>query len=77
MDQYAPHPDDQDATAPRLRCHFCGRTATWDEAVDNGWTPDFYFPDGTCSTDPACPDCTVRHLRRGADGGYEVRCAAP
>lgn len=78
MDQYLPGPPDNtksgtEDSEQRLRCHFCGRTATWDEAVDGGWTPDFYFPDGTCSTDPACPDCTAKHLQLGADGEYEVR----
>lgn len=78
MDQYIPNPPDNanpgsEEPEPRLRCHFCGKTSTWDEAVDGGWTPDFYFPDGTCSADPACQDCAMKHLRRGADGEYEVR----
>ena len=77
MTHYIPDPDNQDAAVARLRCHFCGRTATRDEAGDGGWTPDFWFPDGTCGTDPACPDCTARHLRCGADGEHELRRAAP
>lgn len=76
MRQYAPDPDSTggtDDTPPALRCHFCGRTTTWGAAVEGGWTPDFYFADGSCSTDPACPGCTVRFLVRGADGEYQVR----
>lgn len=54
-------------------CVFCvAHLATREEAIDNGWLPDFYAGP-TNYEGPVCPSCTVHHLAKADDGEMELR----
>jgi hypothetical protein len=53
------------------KCDFCGRTEDLGKAIDEGWIPDHYRPDGKCGG-PACPACADLNLQFADDGEYEL-----
>ncbi len=57
-------------------CYFCKKTRVRDRAVEEGWVPYFYTPDGKEICEPACPPCTVRNLTLGPDGEWEQSAPA-
>ncbi len=46
-----------------VKCAFCGVEAGHDEAIEQGWTPYFYWDEVTVCDEPACPRCAAKHLR--------------
>jgi hypothetical protein len=60
--QYVPGTEADEQT-----CFFCSRTVTRDRAVEDCWTPDFWFNDQECADSPACPECAALHLDFSGD----------
>jgi hypothetical protein len=55
--EYASHAEQDEQT-----CYFCARSVVIDRAVEEGWTPNFWFNDHESANSPVCPSCTPLHL---------------
>jgi hypothetical protein len=42
--------------------YFCARTVRTERAVEEGWTPDFWFNESEPANAPACPECAAERL---------------
>jgi hypothetical protein len=51
-----------DAKQDEQTCYFCERSVTTDRAVDEGWTPGFWFNDLEAADSPVCKTCAPLHL---------------
>jgi hypothetical protein len=58
-----------------VECGFCKKTADLDTAIDTGWFPSYWYPDGSENLDPTCSDCAFKYLQEGTDGERELRPA--
>lgn len=57
-------------------CCWCRRTVPLDEAIDEGWEPDWWNGDVNHS-EPACTSCAAIHLQEEADGEMALRPGHP
>ncbi len=57
-------------------CYFCKKAIGQDQAVEQGWVPYFYTPDGNEVSEPVCPSCADRNLTLGSDGEWEQAASA-
>ena len=59
----ADHPEVEASTQRNEQtCYFCARTVATDRAVEEGWTPDFWYNESEAANAPACPECAAEHL---------------
>ena len=55
----------------QITCGFCGATTTRDAAPADGWLPGYWY--GQQEIDlPVCFRCAAQHVRKAADGEYEL-----
>ena len=55
-----------------MKCAICGiEVETIDEAIEDGWIPDFY--EGEDEHGPACSSCTETMIVLGEDGEMELK----
>jgi len=55
-----------------MKCAICGiEVETIDEAIEDGWIPDFY--EGEDEHGPACSSCTETMIVSGEDGEMELK----
>ncbi len=57
-------------------CAWCRRTVSLDQAIDEGWIPDWWDGD-TCHDSPACTTCAAEPLERAPDGEMALRSGHP
>lgn len=62
-----------DVEDDELQCAFCGRLSSLRDAIEDGWTPDFWRTDtGTGDGGTTCPGCSEEHLDF-LDGEYALK----
>ena len=55
-----------------MKCAICGiEVETIEEAIENGWIPDFY--EGKVEHGPACSSCAETMMGMGEDGEMELK----
>ncbi len=57
-------------------CAWCRRTVPLEEAIDEGWLPDWWHGDD-CHSSPACPTCAAEHLEDDGTGEMVLRPGHP
>lgn len=55
-----------------VTCCWCRRTLPLDEAIDEGWVPDWWDGDVNHG-EPACAECAAAHLELASDGEMALR----
>ena len=55
-----------------VKCHSCKRELTLDEAITDGWEPEFWMADENCNEvnvlEPVCPECQEKYFYVADDG---------
>jgi hypothetical protein len=57
-------------------CVWCPRTVPLGEAIDEGWTPEWWHGEVSHSA-PACTSCAAKHLEEDADGEMVLKPGHP
>lgn len=64
--------DDDDDDNETLTCDLCGRRENEDDAIAEGWIPEYINEEGHTCIDPVCVECCAARITTNEDGDNEL-----